>query len=165
MSYDKIDPKFDKYFDDNSEFLIEFLTTEKEKEEKKKKAEEEKKKAEKEKKKAERKKKNAEKKEGRNKIYEAFGVKLKSIYKEKNKIVEDVGKLNTLEEFWDYLGVKKEDVDKIDNKEEIFDQSLKPAIQGEIFKNLEKKYNYSDINMKDDLKKWMKNNMNRYIKV
>ena len=62
MSYDKIDPKFDKYFDDNSEFLIEFLTTEKEKEEKKKKAEEEKKKAEKEKRKQKGKKRMQKKK-------------------------------------------------------------------------------------------------------
>ena len=156
MSYDKIDPKFDKYFDDNSEFLIEFLTTEKEKEEKKKKAEEEKKKAEREKKNAERKKKNAEKKEGRNKIYEAFGVKLKSIYEEKEKIVEEAGKKGTLEGFWEYLVVEKEDkekIDKINNKEEIFDQSVKKhsAIQGKIFENLKKKH--PGINMTDDLKK------------
>ena len=154
VSYDEIDANFDKYFDDNSKFLIEFLKTEEEKEEEKKKAEEEKKKAEKGKKKAERKKKNAEKKEGRNKIYEAVGVKLKSI-EEKEKIVEEAGKKGTLEGFWEYLVVDKKEIDKIDkinNKEEIFDQSVKKhsAIQGKIFENLKKKH--PGINMTDGLK-------------
>jgi hypothetical protein len=150
-SYDEIDPKLSKYFDDSSGFLKDILKTDEEKkqeQEEKKRAEEEKKKAEEEKKKAEKEaeekaKEKTESQERANRINKIFenenidkrfkGVKLSAI-----------GSFKTKSE-------KKDEEDRERKKQEEIKEIVEKAREKVTLEEFWEYLGVNDINNKDEI--------------